>query len=84
METIKKFSDFNLVAVLKCNGFKECSPPVLDGIHVYFHFLTTPELDKEILSYLSGETKINPIAFGHFLRDIRRVASEIKGVARHE
>ncbi len=77
MEVIKKISDYNLVATAECEGFEECQPPTYDGSRVYWYFKSSPELDKLILKYLSGEARVNPLSFTHFLRNVRRVAGEL-------
>ncbi len=82
MEVIKKFSDLNLVAHLMCKEYPEASPPVIEGEHVFWYFKSTPPLEKEIMSYLNGDSIVNPLTFGYYLRYLRRVASELKRSSR--
>ena len=51
----RNVSETNLVAYLKCKGYKEVSPPRLVDNTVVFFFEDTPQLSKEIQAYFNRE-----------------------------
>jgi hypothetical protein len=78
MEQVKKFSDLELTGYLLCKGFKEVSPPVFDGIHIFFCFSATPELEKEVYEFFSGKVQVDLQTFANHQRRLRLIVTEMR------
>jgi hypothetical protein len=77
METIKKFSDKNLVAYLLAKEFKESALPELDHGRVFFSFDYTPELEQETLNFYGGHSLVDAQAYAYHMRRLAITASEM-------
>jgi hypothetical protein len=78
MEQVKKFSDLNIIAHLVCKEFEQAGPPVNESGIIYWFFKNTPELEKEILKHLSGESLVDPVRFGQTTAFVRRISNSLK------
>jgi hypothetical protein len=78
MMTIRKITEVNLVAYLKCKGFQEAEPPKVTGPFVTFYLEDSPELKKEIETYFSQKGLVEPMAMVESLRLIKSKVGDMK------
>jgi hypothetical protein len=74
----RKISDVNLVAYLKCRGYKEVSRPKFTDPVVTFYFQASPELQKAIDAYFARECLVEPMAMCEALRLLKGQIGDIR------
>ena len=74
----RRVSDVNLVAYLKCKGFRETARPKFTDPVVTFYFEASPKLSEEIDAYFSREAMVEPMAMCEALRLLKGQIGDIR------
>jgi hypothetical protein len=74
----RNITDVNLVAYLKCKGYKETARPKLTDQVVTFYFEPSQKLSEEIDAYFSREGVVEPMAMAEALRLLKGQIGDIR------
>lgn len=74
----RRVSDVNLVAYLKCKGYREVSRPKFTDPVVTFYFEASPKLSEDIDAYFSRDTMVEPMAMCEALRLLKGQIGDIR------
>ena len=78
MSHTRNITEVNLVAYLKCKGYKETSRPKFTDPVVTFYFEESPKLSEEIDTYFNREGMVEAMAMCEALRLLKGLIGDIR------